>query len=119
MIYVFIGPNGSGKTAALPEGGQDCPDAGLHPASVRALGHQMIRQDREGGDQYVVTHSPELLDALTEGWVHGVVEIDVWDRHGVRKRLARCDGITEMLAERWELGDLYRVGDPLIGGWPW
>jgi hypothetical protein len=23
------------------------------------------------------------------------------------------------LQEGWELGDLYRVGDPSIGGWPW
>jgi hypothetical protein len=23
------------------------------------------------------------------------------------------------LEEGWELGDLYRVGDPTVGGWPW
>lgn len=29
------------------------------------------------------------------------------------------DVLKEMLEEGWELGDLYRVGDPLLGGWPW
>jgi hypothetical protein len=27
--------------------------------------------------------------------------------------------LADKLEEGWKLGDLYRVGDPLIGGWPW
>jgi hypothetical protein len=27
--------------------------------------------------------------------------------------------LDEKLKEGWELGDLYRVGDPTIGGCPW
>jgi len=27
--------------------------------------------------------------------------------------------LEDRLHEGWQLGDLYRVGDPSVGGWPW
>ncbi|EDX75294.1 hypothetical protein MC7420_2298 [Coleofasciculus chthonoplastes PCC 7420] len=29
------------------------------------------------------------------------------------------DILEPKLEQGWQLGDLYRVGDPSIGGWPW
>ena len=27
--------------------------------------------------------------------------------------------LKDKIAEGWQLGDLYRAGDDIIGGWPW
>lgn len=95
----------------------DEPELNLHPAWLRVLGRWML--GATGADQVLVsTHSPDLLDALTEGFKNGEVAIIVCDaKKGFRNvRVADLDGF---LKEGWELGDLYRVGEPQLGGWPW
>ncbi len=139
MIHVFIGPHFTGKNVALehavppphqiedwrrrlPKLGLMCPEVYMHPADVLKLGHELCLEGRKSENLiYIVTHSPELLGgALTEGWVDGYVDVEVFDRHGERKLLSRTDEwILEWLEVGWDLGDLYRVGHPAIGGWPW
>ena len=66
---------------------------------------------------FVSTHSPELLDALTQPFLEHQVGVYVFSRHGDIKKI-----MPEQLQDElndWELGDLYRVNDPALGGWPW
>ncbi|MBF0477178.1 MAG: hypothetical protein HQK59_15415 [Deltaproteobacteria bacterium] len=41
------------------------------------------------------------------------------DKHHFSVRNLDRKDVAEHLTEGWELGDLYRVGDPDVGGWPW
>jgi len=67
---------------------------------------------------FISTHSPDFLDEFTEDFLSENAAVFVFDpssKTAIRKldpQELRSD-----LAE-WTLGDLYRVGDPLIGGWP-
>jgi predicted ATPase len=66
----------------------------------------------------ICTHSPDLLDNFTDS-AENVLAFTLSDtEHNVCRRLA-LNTLEEKIAEGWKLGDLYRVGDPLIGGWPW
>ena len=42
--------------------------------------------------------------------------INVVDNKGIKLVNQEC--IQTKLDEEWELGDLFRVGDPSVGGWP-
>ena len=67
---------------------------------------------------FISTHSPDFLDEFTEGFLSGEVGIFVFDssrKMSIRK-LDRLEMSPEL--KDWTLGDLYRVGDPVIGGWP-
>lgn len=95
----------------------DEPELNLHPAWLRVLGRWML--GTTGTNQVLAsTHSPDLLDALTDGFRSGDVALVVCDaKKGFRNvRPADLDAFFE---EGWELGDLYRVGEPQLGGWPW
>jgi predicted ATPase len=97
----------------------DEPEASLHPAWLRVLAG-WIRDAARRTQIIVSTHSPDLLDYFSEERA----SVRVFDKdpdnplyvriHGVDE-----EGIEEKLAEGWKLGDLYRVGDPQVGGWPW
>ncbi len=95
----------------------DEPELNLHPAWLQVVG----RWIQSAGDTqlFVSTHSPDLLDAFTEGFVSGHVGIYVCDSQKTPQvsRLSP-DRVKTQLAEGWKLGDLYRIGEPLIGGWP-
>lgn len=95
----------------------DQPELNLHPAWLRVLGNWLQRQ--EGADQVIVTtHAPDLLDTLTAGFRQGDVTVLVFDADGNVRNVDPAE-LDDRFAEGWELGDLYRVGDPRLGGWPW
>ncbi|MEZ4296468.1 MAG: AAA family ATPase [Polyangiaceae bacterium] len=111
LALLFFTPE---KTAFLSI---DEPELNLHPAWLRVIGKWML--GATGADQVLVsTHSPELLDALTEGFKSGEVALIVCDaKKGFRN--VQVTDLDSFFQEGWELGDLYRVGEPQLGGWPW
>ena len=68
----------------------------------------------------VSTHSPELLDSLTDAFLAGKANVFVFGEKeaGSLKAITLSD-VQDKVSEGWQLGDLYRVGDPSVGGWPW
>lgn len=98
----------------------DEPELNLHPAWARVVAGWILRQT--AWKQVLVgTHSPEILDPLTEHFQRGEVSLFVFQRAEEGYKLEPCppDRLAASLEEGWLLGDLYRVGDPALGGWPW
>ena len=96
----------------------DEPELNLHPAWQHILGKWLV--DCRSADQLIIsTHSPELLDAFTEAFREGIATLFVfdWPRRGVHRVEPRQ--LDSFFQEGWDLGDLYRVGEPKLGGWPW
>lgn len=95
----------------------DEPELNLHPAWLKVIGGWFQRATSP--EQIILsTHSPDLLDAFTEGFRTGEVHLLVaGGPEGVRT--VAPEELAASLDEGWELGDLYRVGDPALGGWPW
>ncbi|WP_088831322.1 AAA family ATPase [Paenibacillus tyrfis] len=95
----------------------DEPEMNMHPAWQKIIGkwiltHQTKRQ------YFISTHSPDFLDAFTDGFKAGRVGIFVFGdkvNQGIRK--LSYEEIKDELGD-WQLGDLYRTNDPVIGGWP-
>ena len=87
----------------------DEPELNLHPAWLRLLGKWML--GATGTSQVLTsTHSPDLLDSLTEGFRSGDVALIVCDaKKGFRN--VRSADLDSFFREGWELGDLYRVGE--------
>lgn len=97
----------------------DEPELNQHPSWLRRIGAWL---QRPRGDAQVVisTHSSDLLDAFTEGFRAGDVNVIVCDtRPGVPARAIPATDLDDLFEAGWELGDLYRVGEPRLGGWPW
>lgn len=95
----------------------DEPEMNLHPAWQKLLANE-IMYCQSFRQCFVSTHSPDFLDEFTEGFLSGDVGVFVFDsssRTPIRK-LDRQE-LASDLAD-WTLGDLYRIGDPVIGGWP-
>lgn len=95
----------------------DEPEMNLHPAWQKLLAHEIIRSD-SFKQCFISTHSPDFLDEFTDEFLSGDVGIFVFDpssRFSIRK-LDRDELQADLTS--WTLGDLYRVGDPTIGGWP-
>ena len=91
----------------------DEPESSLHPAWQ----HQVARWFLESPHQSIVcTHSPELLDRWTEAFESGSARLFTI----VNGRVERVDPSRFAVArkEGWQFGDLYRVGDSVLGGWP-
>jgi len=95
----------------------DEPELNLHPAWLKLLGKWMMRGT--SFDQlFISTHSPDLLDVFTEAFREGEASIYVFDLKEGPRQLAPSE-VADFLDQGWELGDLYRVGEPQVGGWPW
>lgn len=95
----------------------DEPEMNLHPAWQKLLAVEILRC-QSFKQSFISTHSPDFLDEFTEGFLEGEVAVFVFDpssKTNIRK--LNKDELKEDLKE-WTLGDLYRVGDPMIGGWP-
>lgn len=95
----------------------DEPEMNLHPAWQKTLANELLRC-RSFKQCFVSTHSPDFLDEFTEGFLSGDVAVFVFDpakKNSIRK-LNRAELVTDL--QNWTLGDLYRIGDPVIGGWP-
>ncbi|WP_291322436.1 AAA family ATPase [Desulfonatronospira sp.] len=94
------------------------PELGLHPAWMPAL-YEWICEAAQKTQVIISTHSPELLDRFTQR-LEDVACFKQTEHKGLftMTRLSH-DMLKDQLNAGWELGDLYRIGDPDIGGWPW
>jgi hypothetical protein len=95
----------------------DEPELSVHPAWLKVAG-RWLQRFTSPGQVLVSTHAPDLLDTFTEGFRAGDVKLLVFDAEGGLRNV-EPSALEARLAEGWELGDLYRVGDPALGGWPW
>ncbi len=95
----------------------DEPELGIHPAWMSVLA-EWIKKASRRTQVIISTHCPDLLDHFSDcpEKVFAFTSTD-----GKRFSVARLDSplIAKKLTEGWKLGDLYRVGDPSVGGWPW
>ncbi|MEW6140306.1 MAG: AAA family ATPase [Thermodesulfobacteriota bacterium] len=95
----------------------DEPEMGIHPSWLPAL-VDWIKAASQRTQVIISTHSPDLLDHFTD-FLENVICFSTRDgNHFTTESLSR-DRLESKLQEGWQLGDLYRVGDPLVGGWPW
>jgi len=97
----------------------DEPEAGVHPAWLRVLAGWIREASRES-QVIISTHSPDLLDYFTDD--AACVRVFKQSRDNPNHNtISTLDPtmLENKLKEGWQLGDLYRVGDPSIGGWPW
>ncbi len=95
----------------------DEPEMNLHPAWQKLLANEIIRC-KSFKQCFISTHSPDFLDEFTEDFLSGEVQVFVFDPTSKERiRKLNKEYLEEDLKE-WTLGDLYRVGDPMIGGWP-
>lgn len=95
----------------------DEPELNLHPAWLKVVAGWLYSAPK-ARQILISTHSPDLLDRFTEGFRAGEVAVLVFDAAGRVRNLKR-DEVSRFFDEGWELGDLYRVGEPQLGGWPW
>lgn len=96
----------------------DEPEMNIHPAWQQIIG-RWIQGSNNFKQCFISTHSPDFLDVFTEGFKRGNVSVFVFDpREECLVKKLDYKNMAEDL-ENWELGDLYRVNDPAIGGWPW
>lgn len=95
----------------------DEPEMNLHPAWQKQLASEILRC-RSFKQCFISTHSPEFLDEFTEDYLAGDVALFVFDPNSRKpiRRLKEEELSSEL--QNWTLGDLYRIGDPVIGGWP-
>jgi hypothetical protein len=112
-LLIFLPADESYSLLALDE-----PELNLHPAWQKLLGRWI--QTVEGDRQYFIsTHSPDFLDVFTDGFKNGTVGIFVFDSNKEEQITKLSYQEIKVELEGWELGDLYRTSEPLIGGWPW
>lgn len=95
----------------------DEPELNLHPSWLKLVG-RWLQRFTSPRQVMVATHSPDLLDTFTEGFRAGDVKLLVFDADGNLRNVEPA-ALDAKLDQGWELGDLYRVGDPDLGGWPW
>lgn len=96
----------------------DEPESNLHPAWQHIFSKWFLEASRHI-QIFIGTHSPEMLDDFSDAYKDGIAEIYTCDanRPGVFRSVERNKILAE-IKEGWNLGDLYRVDDPSIGGWP-
>jgi predicted ATPase len=93
----------------------DEPELNLHPAWL----YRLRKDFWDSGKQiFIATHSSELLDSFTEDWQEGRVKIFVFEDGNIEE-LKQKEQLKDFLNEGYQLGDLYRSGEPSIGGWPY
>ncbi|GFN33838.1 hypothetical protein PCURB6_40980 [Paenibacillus curdlanolyticus] len=73
---------------------------------------------------FVSTHSPDLLDGFTAAFAQNEpkeLNVYAFDSKAPANNLLRVrpEVLHDQLEEGWRLGDLYRIGEPQLGGWPW
>jgi len=95
----------------------DEPEMGIHPAWLPVLA-EWIKAASRKTQVIVSTHSSDLLDHFTD-YVNNVLCFTTKDGKYFAPESLSPDRLASKLEEGWQLGDLYRVGDPLVGGWPW
>jgi len=95
----------------------DEPELGLHVSWMPVLA-EWIKKAARKTQIIITTHSPDLLDHFTDCLENVLCFYSENRTHFSVKSLSK-ELLEPKLEEGWELGDLYRVGDPSIGGWPW
>lgn len=95
----------------------DEPELGLHISWMPILA-EWIEQAATKTQVIVTTHSPDLLDHFTER-LENVICFSPENKMQFSTKLLSQPMLAPKLKEGWQLGDLYRVGDPSVGGWPW
>jgi predicted ATPase len=95
----------------------DEPELGLHVSWMPVLA-EWIKKAATKTQIIITTHSPDLLDHFTDRLENVLCFYSENKTHFSVKSLAK-EMLDQKLEEGWQLGDLYRVGDPSIGGWPW
>lgn len=96
----------------------DEPELSLHIAWMGILAN-WIKQAAQKTQIIISTHSPDLLDYFTD-CASDVICFEKTQPKGHFKAQKLPEAIIkDKIAEGWQLGDLYRSGDDVIGGWPW
>ncbi|TAN71234.1 MAG: ATPase [Methylobacter sp.] len=96
----------------------DEPELSLHIAWMEVLAN-WIKQASKKTQIIISTHSPDLLDYFTD-CAGDVICFEKTQPKGHFKAQKLPEAIIkDKIAEGWQLGDLYRSGDDVIGGWPW
>jgi len=95
----------------------DEPEIGLHPAWMPILADWIKRASRKT-QIYISTHSADLLDHFTDCVDNVYCFCTKNTSHYEIRKLPEKE-LEPKLKDGWQLGDLYRVGDPSVGGWPW
>jgi len=93
------------------------PEIGIHPAWMRVLA-DWIKAASQRTQVIISTHHPDLLDHFTDSLENVLCFNYDGKSHYHIKPLSR-ERLAPNLEQGWQLGDLYRVGDPEVGGWPW
>ncbi len=95
----------------------DEPELGVHVSWMPVLA-EWIKLASQRTQVIICTHSPDLLDHFTD-CLENVYCFTTEDKKRFSAQTLSRDALSSKLDEGWKLGDLYRVGDPLVGGWPW
>lgn len=101
----------------------DEPEVGIHVAWLPILA-AWIKEAARRTQVIISTHSPDLLDHFTDQLDNDDGKLYVFQadpkskNHFVVNQLLKA-AVAPQLEEGWQVGDLYRVGDPSVGGWPW
>lgn len=95
----------------------DEPEVGLHVQWLSYLA-EWIKNAAARTQVIITTHSPDLLDKFTDC----LENVHVFEASNPEQTLFHVKNLSrerlqDRLDEGWELGDLYRVGEPEVGGW--
>ena len=96
----------------------DEPELNLHPAWLKTISSWFLRS-RSADQFFVSTHSPDMLDSFTAAFRAREARLLVFSSPDGTVRGVEPDELAPFFGDGWELGDLYRVGEPTLGGWPW
>jgi len=96
----------------------DEPELSLHIAWMGVLAN-WIKQASQKTQIIISTHSPDLLDYFTDCATDVICFEKTQPKGHFQAKKLPEEIIKEKIAEGWQLGDLYRIGDDVIGGWPW
>ncbi len=81
---------------------------------------EWIKQASQRTQVIISTHSPDLLDHFTEQTENVFVFRPAdQDKNHFQVQPLSPKNVSDWIEQGWQLGDLYRIGDPSVGGWPW
>ncbi|UOF91459.1 AAA family ATPase [Fodinisporobacter ferrooxydans] len=97
----------------------DEPELNLHPAWLRVISNWIIRSNMPK-QIFVSTHSPDLLDGLTDLFMEDKLNLYAFNLDEDQTlKLVSPETVRSLYEQGWQLGDMYRVGQPELGAWPW
>ncbi|WP_322907659.1 AAA family ATPase [Paenibacillus sp. SGZ-1009] len=104
----------------------DEPELNIHPAWLRKLAN-WIKLSNSYEQIFVSSHSPDFLDGFTDYFSEDLLSLLVFNVTNSKQEkdinnqvnIVKKESLITQLEQGWELGDLYRIGEPRLGGWPW